>query len=107
MWMYEKIHREWTDNRGLPEVQLTRDQMLDDISLYWIHWNRYIEGARLYWEGVGSTIRENSFFSNSRASSTNRSTFRWERPSSRSKAFLAPRSWAEAALVEAVLLERG
>ncbi|WLH28299.1 epoxide hydrolase family protein [Pseudomonas canadensis] len=33
-WMYEKFW-EWTDNNGRPEDALTRDQMLDDISLYW------------------------------------------------------------------------
>ncbi|TGS65572.1 epoxide hydrolase [Mesorhizobium sp. M3A.F.Ca.ET.201.01.1.1] len=94
MWMYEKFW-EWTDNRGRPEDALTRDQMLDDISLYWFT-GTGTSSARLYWEGVGSTIRENDFFSNSRASSEpiklpmGATIFPAE-------TFLAPRSWAEAA----------
>ncbi|MBR0880511.1 pimeloyl-ACP methyl ester carboxylesterase [Bradyrhizobium japonicum] len=93
MWMYEKFW-EWTDNRGLPEDALTRDQMLDDISLYWFT-GTGASSARLYWEGVGSTIRENSFFSNSRASSDP-----IDLPMAATifpgETFLAPRSWAEA-----------
>jgi pimeloyl-ACP methyl ester carboxylesterase len=94
MWMYEKFW-EWTDNRGIPEDALTRDQMLDDISLYWFT-GTGASSARLYWEGVGSTIRENSFFSSSRASSDSidlpmgASIFPGE-------TFRAPRAWAEAA----------
>ncbi|WP_082906152.1 epoxide hydrolase family protein [Bradyrhizobium centrolobii] len=94
MWMYEKFW-EWTDNRGLPEDALTCDQMLDDISLYWFT-GTGTSSARLYWEGVGNTIRENSFFSSSRASSDpidlpmGATIFPGE-------TFLAPRSWAEAA----------
>jgi hypothetical protein len=67
MWMYEKFW-EWTDNRGLPENALTRDQMLDDISLYRLT-GAGTSSARLYWEDVGSTIRESSFFSSSCTSS--------------------------------------
>ncbi len=67
MWMYEKFW-EWTDNRGNPEDALTRDQMLDDISLYWFT-GTGTSSARLYWEGVGSTIRDHTFFSGSRAAS--------------------------------------
>ena len=33
MWIYEKFYS-WTDNNGSPEDSLSRDQMLDDISLY-------------------------------------------------------------------------
>lgn len=94
MWMYEKFW-EWTDNRGCPEDALTRDQMLDDISLYWFT-GTGTSSARLYWEGVGSTIREHSFFSSSRAS-----TERIDLPMGASifpgETFLAPRAWAEAA----------
>ena len=34
MWIYEKFYS-WTDNNGSPEDALPRDQMLDNISLYW------------------------------------------------------------------------
>jgi pimeloyl-ACP methyl ester carboxylesterase len=90
MWMYEKFW-EWTDNRGRAEDALTRDQMLDDISLYWFT-GTGASSARLYWEGcLGSTIRGPGFFSSDpielpmAASIFPRETFR------------APRSWAEAA----------
>jgi pimeloyl-ACP methyl ester carboxylesterase len=94
MWMYEKF-REWTDNRGLPEDALTRDQMLDDISLYWFT-GTGASSARLYWEGVGHTIRENSFFSNARAASEP-ITLPMAATIFPAETFLAPRSWAEAA----------
>lgn len=94
MWMYEKFW-EWTDNRGCPEDALTRDQMLDDISLYWFT-GTGTSSARLYWEGVGNTIRKHSFFSGSRAASD-----RIELPMGASifprETFRAPRAWAEAA----------
>ena len=34
-WIYEKFHA-WTDNDGEPENVLTRDEMLDNIMLYWL-----------------------------------------------------------------------
>ena len=34
-WIYEKFHA-WTDNDGDPEDALTRDEMLDVITLYWL-----------------------------------------------------------------------
>ncbi len=94
MWMYEKFW-EWTDNQGQPEDALTKDQMLDDISLYWFT-GTGTSSARLYWEGVGSTIRTSGFFSASRATSDKillpmgASIFPGE-------TFLPPRAWAEAA----------
>jgi len=47
-WMYDKF-AQWTDSGGEPERSLTRDEMLDDISLYWLT-NSAISSARLYWE---------------------------------------------------------
>src|SRR3989441_6930581 len=35
MWIYGKFYK-WTDNTGSPEDALSRDQMLDNISLYWV-----------------------------------------------------------------------
>ncbi|MFC0397481.1 pimeloyl-ACP methyl ester carboxylesterase [Paraburkholderia rhizosphaerae] len=95
MWMYEKFG-EWTDNRGNPEDALTRDQMLDDISLYWFT-GTGASSARLYWEScAGKTIREHTFFSSTRASSA-----RIELPMAASLSprenYFAPRAWAEAA----------
>ncbi len=48
MWIYEKFH-DWTDCDGDPESVLSRDEMLDDIMLYWLT-NTSASSARLYWE---------------------------------------------------------
>ncbi|HEK1688564.1 TPA: alpha/beta fold hydrolase [Pseudomonas putida] len=97
MWMYEKFW-EWTDNKGRPEDALSRDQMLDDISLYWFT-GTGTSSARLYWEGVGSTIRDRSFFSAVRASSE-----RIQLPMGATvfpaETFQPPRKWAEQAYAE-------
>lgn len=49
-WIYEKFQA-WTDNTGEPESALTRDEMLDDISLYWLT-NTAASAARLYRENA-------------------------------------------------------
>jgi pimeloyl-ACP methyl ester carboxylesterase len=94
MWMYEKFW-DWTDNNGRPEDALTRDQMLDDISLYWFT-GTGTSSARLYWEGVGSTIRGADFFSAGRFGGG-----RIEIPMGASlfpgETYRPPRAWAEAA----------
>jgi epoxide hydrolase len=54
MWIYEKFYS-WTDNNGSPEDTLSRDQMLDDISLYWFT-NTAASSARIYWENKGSSF---------------------------------------------------
>jgi len=47
-WMYDKF-AQWTDSGGEPERSLTKDEMLDDITLYWLT-NSAVSSARLYWE---------------------------------------------------------
>jgi pimeloyl-ACP methyl ester carboxylesterase len=47
-WMYDKFNQ-WTFSGGDAENSLTRDEMLDDITLYWLT-NSAISSARLYWE---------------------------------------------------------
>jgi pimeloyl-ACP methyl ester carboxylesterase len=47
-WFYEKF-AEWTDTDGEPERALTKDEMLDDITLYWLT-NTAASSARIYWE---------------------------------------------------------
>jgi len=47
-WMYDKF-AQWTYSDGEPERSLTRDEMLDDITLYWLT-NSAISSAQLYWE---------------------------------------------------------
>ncbi|MEQ8841747.1 MAG: alpha/beta fold hydrolase [Acidimicrobiales bacterium] len=47
-WIAEKMWA-WTDNDGHPESALTRDQILDNISIYWFTATG-ASSARLYWE---------------------------------------------------------
>ena len=47
-WILEKFWA-WTDCNGYPENVLTRDEMLDDVMLYWLS-NAAASSARLYWE---------------------------------------------------------
>jgi len=47
-WMYDKFAA-WTYSGGDPERSLSKDEMLDDITLYWVT-NTSTSSARLYWE---------------------------------------------------------
>jgi pimeloyl-ACP methyl ester carboxylesterase len=47
-WFYDKF-ADWTHSGGEPERALTRDEMLDAITLYWLT-NTGTSSARLYWE---------------------------------------------------------
>jgi pimeloyl-ACP methyl ester carboxylesterase len=47
-WIAEKYWA-WTDHSGDPLQALTRDQMLDNISVYW-HTSTAASSARIYWE---------------------------------------------------------
>ena len=47
-WVAEKMWA-WTDHDGHPESALTRDQILDNISVYWFTATG-ASSARLYWE---------------------------------------------------------
>jgi epoxide hydrolase len=49
-WIYEKFHA-WTDNDGDPEDALTRDEMLDNITLYWLTATA-ASSARIYFENA-------------------------------------------------------
>ena len=51
-WIYEKMHG-WTDNEGRPEDALSRDAILDNITLYWLTATG-ASAARLYWESFGA-----------------------------------------------------
>lgn len=52
-WIYEKFHA-WTDNDGDPEDALTRDEMLDVITLYWLT-ETAASSARMYLENANVT----------------------------------------------------
>ena len=47
-WMYDY-------NNGEPERLLTADEMLDDVTLYWVT-NSATSSARLYWETSGQSV---------------------------------------------------
>ncbi len=51
-WILEKFWA-WTDCDGHPENALSRDQMLDNIMLYWLTASG-ASSARLYWQSFGS-----------------------------------------------------
>lgn len=51
-WIFEKMWA-WTDNAGSPYDALSRDQILDNLMLYWLPANG-VSSARLYWESFGA-----------------------------------------------------
>jgi len=55
-WIIEKFWA-WTDCDGHPENVLTRDEMLDNVMLYWLPGNGASSG-RLYWESFASFGRQ-------------------------------------------------
>ena len=54
-WILEKFWA-WTDCDGDPEQALTRDELLDNVMLYWVT-NSATSSARLYWESFGRGSR--------------------------------------------------
>ena len=54
-WIYEKFHG-WMDCMGQPESVLSRDDILDNIMLYWLP-NTAAASARLYWESLRTAVR--------------------------------------------------
>jgi pimeloyl-ACP methyl ester carboxylesterase len=80
-WFYDKF-ADWTYTGGEPEKALTRDEMLDDITLYWLT-NTGTSGARLYWEN-----NANNFNAVDIALPAAITVFPGE-------IYQAPRSWAE------------
>ena len=53
-WIVEKFAA-WTDSGGHPERALTRDEILDNVTLYWLTGSG-ASSARLYWESFGSGL---------------------------------------------------
>jgi pimeloyl-ACP methyl ester carboxylesterase len=47
-WIYEKF-AQWSDSDGVPKRVLSRDDMLNDITLYWLT-NVGASSSRFYWE---------------------------------------------------------
>ncbi|MBN3762963.1 epoxide hydrolase [Burkholderia sp. Ac-20365] len=80
-WMYDKISQ-WTYSGGVPERSLTRDEILDDISLYWLT-DSATSSAQIYWED-----HSNNFNAVDIALPTAITVFPGE-------IYQAPQSWAE------------
>ena len=53
-WIYEKFHA-WTDCGGDPENVLSHDELLDNISVYWLT-GTGASSARLYWESTATAF---------------------------------------------------
>ncbi len=52
-WVLEKFHA-WTDCDGHPENALSREEMLDNVMVYWLN-GTGASAARLYWEGASGS----------------------------------------------------
>ncbi len=55
-WIVEK-YQSWMDCDGHPENVLTRDELLDQVMMYWLP-NAATSSARLYWESFAKVNRE-------------------------------------------------
>ena len=55
-WIVEK-YQAWMDCDGHPENVLTRDELLDQVMMYWLP-NAATSSARLYWESFAKVNRE-------------------------------------------------
>lgn len=87
-FMYEKI-AEWTDSGGEPERVLTKDEILDAISLYWLT-DTGASASRFYWEN------NNNNFS-SAAQKTNEITVPVAVTVFPAEIYRAPKTWTQRA----------
>jgi pimeloyl-ACP methyl ester carboxylesterase len=87
-WFYDKF-ADWTDSGGEPEKSLSRDDMLDDISLYWFT-GTATTSARLYWENANNNFNADAQHTREIALPVAITVFPGE-------IYRAPRSWAERA----------
>lgn len=81
-WMYEKI-AQWVEGGSDPERVVTRDEILDDFSLYWLT-GTGASAARIYWEDHSNNFNARGIIDLPVAISV----FPGE-------IFRAPKSWAE------------
>ena len=56
-WILEKFYQ-WTDCKGHPENVLSRDELLDNVMLYWLTASG-ASSARIYWESFASGSNDN------------------------------------------------
>jgi pimeloyl-ACP methyl ester carboxylesterase len=55
-WILEKYYQ-WMDCQGHPENIVTRDELLDNVMMYWLP-DAGASSARIYWESFGNTNRD-------------------------------------------------
>lgn len=55
-WILEKFYQ-WMDCDGHPENVASRDELLDNVMMYWLP-DAGASSARIYWESFGSTGRD-------------------------------------------------
>jgi pimeloyl-ACP methyl ester carboxylesterase len=97
-WILEKFWK-WTDCNGHPENVLSRDELLDNVMLYWLP-GTAASSARIYWESFGKPLLDET---GPVKVPTGVSVFPKE-------IFKPPRHWAERTYPEIVhwnVLERG
>jgi len=87
-WTYDKI-AQWTDSHGVPENVLSRDEILDDISLYWLT-DTGASSGRFYWENNNNNFSAAAQRTTEIAIPVAVSVFPGE-------IYRAPRSWTERA----------
>jgi pimeloyl-ACP methyl ester carboxylesterase len=87
-WIYDKFAA-WTHTGGEPERALSKDDMLDDITLYWLT-NSATSSAQLYWEN-----NNNNF--NAEAQKTADISLPVAVTVFPGEIYRAPRSWAQKA----------
>ena len=96
--MYDKF-AQWTYSGGEPERSLTKDEMLDDITLYWLT-NSAISSAQLYWENNANNFNAVEQKTTEISIPAAVTVFPGE-------IYRAPQSWAEQRLSQPHLLQRG
>ncbi len=87
-WIYDKFAA-WTHSGGEPERVLSKDDMLDDITLYWLT-NSATSSAQLYWENDNNNFNAASQRTAEIAIPVAVTVFPGE-------IYQAPRSWTERA----------
>ncbi len=87
-WIYDKFAA-WTYTDGEPERELSKDDMLDDITLYWLT-NTATSSAQLYWENNNNNFNAGNQQTADIALPVAVTVFPGE-------IYRAPRSWAEKA----------
>jgi epoxide hydrolase len=77
-WIVEKFWA-WTDCDGHPENALTRDEMLDNVMLYWLTGSA-VSSARMYWESFRTFLVSDRVEVPTGVASFPREIFRTPRP---------------------------